>query len=52
MRTKTLLLGKGGLEDAKENQESGWTPLTQRMLKVADNMLLCSYDHEIEVVEI
>ena len=50
--TKTLLLGQGGLEDAKENQESGWTPLTQRMLKVADNMLLCSYDHEIEVVEI
>lgn len=51
LSSKNLLLGQGGLED-EEDKDAGWTPLTQRMLPVADNMLLCSYDHEIEVVEI
>ncbi len=52
LSTKTLLLGQGGPEDAKDNKDLGWTPLTQRLLQVGDNMLLCSYDHEIEIVEI
>jgi predicted phage baseplate assembly protein len=51
LSSKNLLLGQGGPEDA-DDKDTGWVPLTQRMLPVADNMLLCSYDHEVEVVEI
>jgi len=45
---KTLLLG----QEVGEKDGDGYTRLTERKLSVANNMLLCSLEHAVKVVEV
>ena len=52
---RPILLGQMKLTETGGNPEGGenaLTPLTQRMLSIPQDTLLCSLDHEVEVVEL